>query len=99
METNDRRYGHFFKGLLVGGFLGGLAGLLFAPKSGKELRADIKETKEKASREAKEMLGKTSHQFSEVGQKAKHILSFTKQKGEAAPRYDAESIEESAGEA
>jgi gas vesicle protein len=99
METNDIKFGHFFRGLLVGGFLGGLAGLFFAPKSGKELRADIKETREKASKETKEILGKASHQFSEVGQRAKHILSLIKQKGEAAPRYDAESIEEFVGEA
>jgi gas vesicle protein len=31
----------FFKGLLIGGTLGALAALLFAPKSGKELRGDI----------------------------------------------------------
>ncbi len=63
------------------------------------MRADIRETREKAFREAKEMLGKTSHQFSEVRQRAKHILSFIKQKGETAPRYDAESAEEFVGEA
>ena len=98
METNDRRYGHFFKGLLVGGFWGGLAGLFYAPKSGKELRADIKETREKASKEAKEILGKASQQISETRQRVKHILSFIKQKGEAAPRYD-EPVEEFVGEA
>jgi len=30
-------------GLLLGGLVGGVAGLLFAPKAGKELRADLKE--------------------------------------------------------
>jgi gas vesicle protein len=99
METNDGRYGHFFKGLLVGGFLGGLAGLLFAPKSGKELRGDIRETREKTFGEAKEILGKTSQQISETRQRAKRILSFIKkEKGESAPRY-AEPVEEFVGEA
>jgi gas vesicle protein len=98
METNDRRYGHFFKGLLFGGFLGGLAGLLFAPRSGKELRGDIRETGEKTFEEAKGVLGKTSQQISETRQRAKRILSCIKEKGEGAPRYT-ESVEEFIGEA
>jgi len=98
METNDRRYGHLFKGLLVGGFLGGLAGLLFAPKSGKELRGDIRETQEKAFKEAKGVLERTSQQISETRERAKHILSCIKEKGESAPRYT-ESVEEFVGEA
>ncbi len=98
METNDRRYGHFFKGLFVGGFLGGLASLLFAPKSGKELRGDIRETREKAFGEAKGILERTGQQISETRQRAKGILSCIKQKGEGAPRY-AEPVEEFVGEA
>ncbi len=35
--------GYFLKGLLIGSLGGALAGLLLAPKSGKELREDIKE--------------------------------------------------------
>ncbi len=38
----------FFKGLLIGGTLGALAALLFAPKSGKELRGDIVRKSEEA---------------------------------------------------
>jgi gas vesicle protein len=98
METDDGKYGHFFKGLLVGGFLGGLVGLLFAPKSGKELRGDIRETREKTFGEAKEILGKTSQQISETRQRAKHILSRIKEKGENVPRYT-EPVEEFVGEA
>lgn len=43
MAEHEKPQGHFFKGLLMGGALGALAGILFAPKSGKELRSDIKE--------------------------------------------------------
>jgi gas vesicle protein len=98
MEKNDAKYYHFFKALLIGGALGGLAGLLFAPKSGKELRGDIRETREKAFGEAKEILGRTSQQISETRQRAKRILSCIKEKGESAPRY-AEPVEEFVGEA
>jgi len=97
METS-RGYDYFFKGLLIGGFLGGLAGLLVAPKSGKELRGDIRETGEKTFKEAKEVLGKTSQQISETRQRAKRILSRIREKGETAPRY-AEPVEEFVGEA
>ncbi len=34
---------HFLGGLLLGGLVGGLAGFLFAPKAGRELRAGLKE--------------------------------------------------------
>jgi len=98
METNDKRYGYFSKGLLVGGFLGGLTSLFFAPKSGRELRGDIRETGEKTFKEAKEILGKTNQEICETRQRAKRILSCIKQKGGSAPRY-AGPVEEFVGEA
>lgn len=99
METNDRRYGPFFKGLLIGGFLGGVAGLLFAPKSGKELRSGIKETGDETFKGTKEILGQASHQFSEVRERAKQILSHIKGRGKTTPGYGVESAQESVGEA
>lgn len=44
----------FFKGLLIGGLLGVAAGLLLAPKSGKETRADIRNKTEDLVKAAKE---------------------------------------------
>lgn len=41
-KTNFRP-ARFLGGLLLGGLVGGLAGIIFAPKAGKELRADLKE--------------------------------------------------------
>ena len=99
METDGRRSRHFFTGLLIGGILGGVAGLLFAPKSGKELRADIKEKRDKSLKETKTVLGKTTHQVSEARQRARHFLSRIKEKGETVPRYSVDSAEESLGEA
>ena len=43
MGTDENDRGRFMKGLLTGSLLGALAGILFAPKPGKELRSDIKE--------------------------------------------------------
>jgi len=41
MSNSDKTFS-FFKGALVGAIAGAAAGLLFAPKSGKETREDIK---------------------------------------------------------
>jgi gas vesicle protein len=43
MENSDRTVS-FLKGALVGAVVGAAAGVLFAPKSGRETREDIKET-------------------------------------------------------
>lgn len=40
----SERNGDLFKGLLIGGLIGVIAGILFAPKSGKETREDIART-------------------------------------------------------
>ena len=43
MAKHENQRGYFFMGLLMGSVLGAVAGIFFAPKSGKELRSDIKE--------------------------------------------------------
>jgi gas vesicle protein len=40
----SEKNGDFFKGLLIGGLIGAIAGILYAPKSGKETREDIART-------------------------------------------------------
>lgn len=99
MEMDERKYSNFFAGLLVGGFLGGLTSLLFAPKSGRELRADMRTTGQKAHEETKAFIGKASHQVSGVGQKARNMWSCVKGKGEATPQYRPEFAEDYVGEA
>ena len=44
----------FFKGLLIGGALGAIAGVLLAPKSGKEIREQLSEEKEKLLSKSKD---------------------------------------------
>jgi gas vesicle protein len=99
METTGRKYYRFMTGLLIGSAMGGLAGLLFAPKSGRELRADIRTAGEKTFKETKDFIGKANRRASETRQKARNIWSCIRERGEAAPRYGAESAEEFAGEA
>lgn len=53
MAANESENGGFLRGFLIGGFMGVLAGFLFAPKPGSELRAELKEKGEHAMDEAK----------------------------------------------
>ena len=99
MERIERKYNHFLTGLLVGGALGGVAGLLFAPKSGRELRGEIKTTGQKAIEETKGFIGEVNRQVSEKRERAKNIWSCIKEKGETSPQYSDGSVEESIGEA
>jgi gas vesicle protein len=99
METEERKHNYFLSGLCIGGVLGGLAGLFFAPRSGKELRAEIKGTGERTFRETKAFIDKAGHQVSDVQQKARNILSCMKERGETAPGHAFESAEEYVGEA
>jgi gas vesicle protein len=81
MEEQGKSQVHFFKGLLIGGALGALAGILFAPKSGKKLRSDIREKGREilndgreiyadASTKAKEIIGEVKHQAKELKKEA-----------------------------
>ncbi len=65
--------GHFLIGVLVGGALGALAGLLFAPKPGKELRSELKEKGGEIFNDAKEV-------YSDAGAKARTIIDEAKQR-------------------
>lgn len=59
----------FMKGVLIGGLVGGIAGILFAPKAGSELIDDILETYDSAQ--------KNGHDFVEaIKQKGKGLARF-----------------------
>ena len=55
MEENERDWGHFLKGFLIGSALGSVAGIFFAPKSGKELRSEIREKGSEVLKDAHEI--------------------------------------------
>ena len=72
MEENEETESHFFKGLLIGGALGVLAGIFFAPKSGKELRSDIREKGEEIIRDAKEIYADATTKTGKIVKEARH---------------------------
>ena len=99
METTNNRNYNFLAGFLFGGVLGGVAALFLAPRSGKELRADIQETGKKAIHETEAFFDKAGHRVSEARQRARGILGCIKEKKGNQPSYTMESGEDVVGEA
>ena len=75
MAENEREGSPFLTGLMVGSLLGVLAGILFAPKPGKELRAEIKAKGDQVLQDAQEIYG-------EASKKAKAIIDEGKKRAE-----------------
>ncbi len=61
---SDSRSLVFLKGLLIGGLIGAVAGILFAPKSGRETREDI-------SRKTQDLVSKAREEYVSVLEKSK----------------------------
>jgi len=92
MAKHEDQRGQFFIGFLMGSVLGALAGIFFAPKSGKELRSDnikekgsevLKDAKEiyaDATAKAKEIIDEAKHQAQELKKEADRHLSEARQK-------------------
>jgi gas vesicle protein len=72
MAENEKDCGNFLKGFVVGGVLGALAGVFFAPKSGKELRSEIKEKGSEVLKDGKEIYADASTRAKEIVEEAKH---------------------------
>ncbi len=58
---------NFLKGILVGSLLGAIAGMLFAPKSGKSLRSDI-------VRKSGDVLDESKRMYSDARDRAEEVL-------------------------
>ena len=72
MAENEKECGNFLKGFVIGGVLGALAGIFFAPKSGKELSSDIKEKGSEVLKDAKRIYDDASTRAKEIIEDAKH---------------------------
>lgn len=62
----SERKGDVFVGLVVGGLIGAVIGILFAPKSGKETREDI-------ANKADEVLTKAKEEYDKAVEKSKAV--------------------------
>jgi len=91
MAENEKDCGNFLKGFVIGGVLGALAGIFFAPKPGKDLRSDLKEKGSEvlkdgkgiyadASTKAKTIIDEAKHRAEELKKEADRHLSEARQK-------------------
>ena len=72
MKKNDGTLGGLLMGLLAGGALGIVAGFLFAPKRGRELRAEMGEKGCEFFGDAKEMVSDTQTKARALVEEARH---------------------------
>jgi len=77
------RSNDFLKGVLIGGLIGAVAGILFAPKSGKETREDIARKTDdliqKAREEYEVAMEKSKRAYETAIKKAKEIQSMARE--------------------
>lgn len=86
MNTGSK--GGLMKGVVIGGLVGAAAGLLFAPKPGRELRSDLKtrymDMQDKTKAVASDLAVKTQDMAKQVGQRATDIVDRTRSAVSAA---------------
>ncbi len=66
MESDQKNHSKLLGGLLVGSVLGAAAGFMLAPKSGKELRSDIKGRTKRAVDETKRLYSDSRTRFEDA---------------------------------
>jgi vacuolar-type H+-ATPase subunit H len=72
MEARHSSFGYFAKRLFFGSLLGGIAGLLLAPKTGKEFRREIKEKASETWEEGRQFYSESSSKAKAIVENAKH---------------------------
>ncbi|WP_186438537.1 YtxH domain-containing protein [Cohnella terricola] len=77
------------KGALIGGVIGAAAALLLAPKSGKELRGDIRDRYSSMQDRTKQLLSEAGNRTREM---AKHVGQSWKTDAKAEMKDDTEQV-------
>ena len=88
----------FCMGLLIGGALGALVGIFFAPKSGKELRSDIKDKGSEVLKDAKKIYADASTKTKEIIEEAKYQAKELKKEAEGTGEKIAGKVQEKIGQ-
>lgn len=84
----------FMIGSLIGGVVGAVTALLFAPKSGSELRSDIAEGYQVVSDKTQEIARNIGTQTTEFIHKAKEVASQVVEGARSWQTEDSDDIEE-----
>ncbi len=87
--------GSFFSGLLIGGAIGAIAGVLFAPKSGRDLRDGIMTDNEDIINKAKSELDKMRSELGDLKDKLSKNVDRKKTATKPAETEEERDYEES----
>ena len=98
MGEHEKPQCYLFMGLLIGGALGALAGIFFAPKSGKELRSDIKEKGSEVLKDTKEIYADAGTKAKEIIGEVKHQAKDLKKEAEGTGEKIAGKVQEKIGQ-
>jgi gas vesicle protein len=98
MGEHEKPQCYLFMGLLIGGALGALAGIFFAPKSGKELRSDIKEKGSEVLKDIKEIYADTGTKAKEIIGEVKHQAKDLKKEAEGTVEKITGQVQEKIGQ-
>jgi len=98
MEEHENPQCHFCMGLLIGGVLGALAGIFFAPKSGKELRSNIKEKGSEFLKDIKEIYADAGTKAKDIIEEAKHQAKELMKEAEGTGEKIAGKVQEKVGQ-
>jgi gas vesicle protein len=84
--------GDFMEGLIVGGLIGAVIGILYAPKSGRETREEI-------SQKADELLAKVKEEYENAAEKSRKAYEATVKRLKALEQAKdvSEKVDELAG--
>ena len=94
MAEQENPQCRFCMGILIGGALGVLAGIFFAPKSGKELRSDIKHKGGEVLKDVKNIYADTRTKTKELIKEAKYQAKELKKEAEGAGERIADQVQE-----
>ena len=86
MSDNNDEFGAFLVGFIVGGLSGAVVALLFAPQTGEETRALIKdksiELRDKAQQTAEEAFASAEHAAAEARTRAEELAKVARQRAD-----------------
>ena len=66
--------GNFFSGLIIGGAIGAIAGILFAPKAGRDFRDELLGDSDEIINKAKSELDKIRAELGDLKEKITHTM-------------------------
>ncbi|UCH77434.1 MAG: YtxH domain-containing protein [Candidatus Coatesbacteria bacterium] len=75
MADRDTHAGLVFLSFVVGGIVGGILGILFAPKAGKETRGDIAEAAAEVKKEAEKFAREAKQRVDGFVEESKEVLA------------------------